>query len=40
MLGEKNRKGDTEGKEAGNERTKTFYQPHMEKGWGEPSKEC
>lgn len=28
--GKKNRKGDTEGKEAGNERTETLYQPHVD----------
>lgn len=28
----KSRKGDTEGKEAGNERTETLYQPHVKRG--------
>jgi len=38
MLGKKNRKGDTEGREAVNERTETLYQPHMERGGKNPLK--
>lgn len=37
-LGKKNTKGDTEGKEAGNERIETLYQPYVERGGKNPQK--